>query len=263
MRRVTAALGLVSLATLAIWFSLDSPIDAPDWTGKARGFAYNPSAIYTWEHTDTVDVDHVRRDLKELARVATRVRTYSVSQGLDQVAAVAGELGLKATPGAWLNADREHTAREIEKLLDVVRKNPKAVDRVFVGNEVVFRQELTAHQLAYYVLYVKARVPKGVLVSTAETYLSWVQNPELVDAVDVVAAHLLPFWEGVPAEEALDAVKVQMTDLRKISMGKPVIIAEVGWPSEGRRFKEAIADGPNAAAFLRRFFVEAKKNKWD
>lgn len=267
MRRVIGALALVSTATLAIWFSLDAPIEAPDWNGKAHGIAYNPSGLYEWEPTDSVDIEHIRRDLKEIARVATRVRTYSVSQGLDQVVQVAAELGMKVTPGAWLNADRTHNAEEIEKLIAVVRKYPKVADRVFVGNEVVFRGELSPHEVANYMRYVKARVPKGVLVSTADTYDTWVSDKPMYDELgytaDFVAAHLLPFWQGTAAENALDEVDVQMKHLRKMFPGKPIVIAEVGWPSAGRRFEEAIADGPSAAAFLRRFFAEAKHNKWE
>lgn len=265
MRRVSAALAIVSLATLATWFSLDWRIDAPDWNGKARGFAYNPSALYDWNPDDTVTAEHIRGDLKELARITNRVRTYSVSQGLDQVVPIGAALGLKVTPGAWLNGDRHHNYDELDRLIEVVRKNPKAVDRVFVGNEANFRNELSAHELANYMRYVKARVPKGVQVSTAETYAGWMrlENSEMAETADFIAAHLLPFWEGVPAEEALDAVKVQMRELKRTFPGKQIVIAEVGWPSEGRRFKEAIADGPSAAAFLRRFFVEAKRSKWD
>ncbi|MCE9523102.1 MAG: glycosyltransferase, partial [Alphaproteobacteria bacterium] len=262
MRRVTA-LALVSLATLATWFSLDAPIEAPDWAGKARGLAYNPSGLYEWTSQDAVSGEHIRSDLKELSRITSRVRTYSVSQGLDQVVAIAGEFGMKVTPGAWLNADREHNAQEIEKLLAVVKAHPKVVDRVFVGNEAVFRGELTAHELSNYLRQVKRAVPKGVLVSTAETWDGWLKYPELGESVDFVGAHLLPFWQGVPAEDALDDVKAQMQQLGKAFPGKQVVIAEVGWPSEGRRFKEAIADGPSAAAFLRRFFAMAKADRWD
>src|SRR5262245_18806250 len=124
MRRVFAALALVSLATLAIWFSLDWPIEAPDWNGKARGFAYNPSALYQWDKNDSVSVDHVRRDLTALARVTNRVRTYSVLRGLEHVAPIAKELGLKVTLGAWLMDDRDHNAEEIKKLLELVEKYP-------------------------------------------------------------------------------------------------------------------------------------------
>jgi cellulose synthase/poly-beta-1,6-N-acetylglucosamine synthase-like glycosyltransferase/exo-beta-1,3-glucanase (GH17 family) len=250
---------------LAIWFSLDWRIDAPDWNGKARGLAYNPSALYEWNPTDRVSEERIREDMKELARIATRVRTYSVSRGLDKVVPIAAEFGMKVTPGAWLSADRVHNREECDRLIALVLKYPKLIDRVFVGNEANFRNELSGHEVANYMRYVKARIPKNVLVSTAETYAGWLRpdNSEMGETADFIGAHLLPFWEGVPAEEALDQVKSQVQTLRKTFAGKTVVIAEVGWPSAGRRFKESIADGPSAAAFLRRFFVDAKTQKWD
>jgi exo-beta-1,3-glucanase (GH17 family)/cellulose synthase/poly-beta-1,6-N-acetylglucosamine synthase-like glycosyltransferase len=263
MRRVTAALVLVSLATLAAWFSLDSPIDAPDWKGKAHGLAYNPSGLYSWEPTDVVTREHVRRDLKELSRITTRVRTYSVAQGLDQVPAVAAELGLKVSLGIWLNSNLARNEDEIENAIRVIKKHPRTIDRVFVGNETILRNDISLEQLQAYLKRVKRAVPKNVKVTTAEPWDGWVDHPQLGKDVDFIAAHFLPFWQGVPAEEALDEVKEHVNLLKTTFPKKQIVIGEVGWPSEGRRFKEAIADGPNAAAFLRRFFATAQTNKWD
>jgi exo-beta-1,3-glucanase (GH17 family)/cellulose synthase/poly-beta-1,6-N-acetylglucosamine synthase-like glycosyltransferase len=264
MRRVTAALALVSLATLATWFSLDWPIEAPDWTGKARGLSYNPSGLYSWDPAkDVVTVDHLQRDLKELAHITTRVRTYSVSQGLSEVPAIAEKLGLKVSLGIWLSADLMANEAEIEKAISIMRKHTKTIDRVFVGNEAVLRGELSAGQVSHYMRRVKFRTPRSILVSTAESWDGWLKHPELAESADFIGAHFLPYWQGVPAEDALGEVKEHVDQLKTAFAGKPVLLAEVGWPAQGGRFKEAIADGPSEAAFLRRFFAAAQANKWD
>jgi cellulose synthase/poly-beta-1,6-N-acetylglucosamine synthase-like glycosyltransferase/exo-beta-1,3-glucanase (GH17 family) len=266
MRRVVFALALVSLATVAIWFSLDWRIEAPDWTGTARGLSYNPSGLYEWSSYDTVSAEHIRDDLDELAHITTRVRTYSVSQGLDQVPAVAAKMareGFKVSVGLWLSGDFEANEAEIEKGLRVINAYPAVIDRVFVGNEVVLRGEMTPAQLAHYMKRVKRAAPKRIQVSTAESWDGWLLHPELGTAADFIGAHFLPFWQGVPVEEALAEIKLHMDELKTRFPDKQVVIAEVGWPSEGRRFKEAEADGPGQAAFLRRFFAMAKENTWD
>jgi len=266
MRRVFAALALVSLATTAAWFSLDWPIQAPDWTGKASGLSYNPSRLYNWDpgNGDRVTREHIKQDLTELSHITTRVRTYSVSQGLDQVPSVAEEVGLKAvTITIWLGPNLIANEDEIALAMKVVAKNPRIIDAVLVGNEAVLRGDLSAPQVASYMRRVRDAVPKHIEVSTAESWDGWIKHPILAKRADFIGAHFLPFWEGVPADEALQQVKTYMGMLKKEFPGKRIVISEVGWPSEGRRFKEAIADGPHAAAFLRSFFAMAKENKWD
>src|SRR5262245_4575889 len=44
----------------------------------------------------------IEEDLRRLAAVTNCVRTYSVHQGLDQVAPIAQRLGLKVMQGLWL-----------------------------------------------------------------------------------------------------------------------------------------------------------------
>ena len=36
-----------------------------------------------------------------------------------------------------------------------------------------------------------------VPVSTGEIWNVWLEHPELVSAVDYIAAHVLPYWEGI------------------------------------------------------------------
>jgi len=68
MRSVNLALALVSLATLVLWFSMDWQVEAPDWRGKAYGFSYNPSRLYTRQQGEVVPDRHLRdcEDLREL-----------------------------------------------------------------------------------------------------------------------------------------------------------------------------------------------------
>ena len=40
----------------------------------------------------------------------------------------------------------------------------------------------------------EVRVP----VTTAEVWDVWLDHPELASAVDYLAVHILPYWEGMP-----------------------------------------------------------------
>src|SRR5690349_15115003 len=137
MRSVNLALALVSLATLVLWFSMDWQVDAPDWRGKAYGFSYNPSGLYTSEQAAHATRDHIKRDLVQIAKIATHVRTYSVSRGLDQVPSVAAEVGLKGvTLGLYLGENLDDNETEISLALKAVRESPRGIiDHIIVGNE--------------------------------------------------------------------------------------------------------------------------------
>ncbi len=70
---------------------------------------------------------------------------------------------------------------------------------------------------------------------------------------------MLPYWEGVPHEAAVDYVVDKMQRLEEAFPNKKIVIAEVGWPSDGRTRDQAVASVPNEASFLRRFLARAQE----
>ncbi|HNI66059.1 MAG TPA: glycosyltransferase, partial [Pseudomonadales bacterium] len=98
--------------------------------------------------------------------------------------------------------------------------------------------------------------------STAEPWHIWLKYPELADHVDFITIHLLPYWEGIALEHAVDYVKEQTDKIKAAFPNKPVIIGEVGWPSNGRTRQSAVASSANEAIFLRRFLALAKEENY-
>ena len=264
MRSVNLALALVSLATLVLWFSMDWEVDAPDWRGKAYGFSYNPSGLYTSELAAHVSRDRIKADLTQLSKIGNHVRTYSVSRGLDVVPCVAQEVGLKGVGlGIWLGPDAVLNEQEISMAMKAMRDCPGIVDRVFVGNEAFgVRGELSVDEVTSYIRRVKRLLPYRVPVSTAEPWNVWAANPDLAEAADFIGAHFIPFWEGISADEGFRQLKLHISALEKQFKGKPVFIAEVGWPSAGRPYRSAIPATANEAAFLRTFVSTAQARSW-
>ena len=90
-------------------------------------------------------------------------------------------------------------------------------------------------------------------MGTAEPWHVWLENPELVEHVDYIAVHLLPYWEGMSVDKAVDYLAMRVEQLQRAYPGKQVVIAEIGWPSRGRTREAAVASTSNEAMFLRRF----------
>jgi cellulose synthase/poly-beta-1,6-N-acetylglucosamine synthase-like glycosyltransferase/exo-beta-1,3-glucanase (GH17 family) len=196
----------------------------------------------------------IRTDLAAIAQYSKAVRTYASTQGLERVPEIAAELGLTVTLGIWIDKDDARNEREIATALDLARRYPN-VTRLVVGNETVFRHEQTAATLARIIRRVKRDSP--VPVATADHWKIFLDHPELVDAVDQVFAHILPYWEGIPKETALDVSLAFYDRLRAAYPDKKIVIGEFGWPSAGHNFKQAVPAPITQAVMLRDFVARA------
>ena len=261
--RIALALLLVVGASVLFWASQDYVVIAPDWDGQVRGITYSPSHLFTKKDHDSVSPEQIDRDLAQISRFTGRVRTYTVSYGLDRVPEIARRYGLTVSLGLWIGPDLELNEREIETGIRVALANRWTVDRVFVGNEAILFGYVDADQLNEYIRRVRAALPNRIKVSTAEPWSQWLLNPELGQYVDFVTIHLLPYWEGVPVRRSLDSLQRFYSDVQEEFPDKPIVIGEAGWPSAGRAHKGAEASLANEAWFIRNFVQLALDKGYD
>src|SRR5690606_28814537 len=187
-------------------------------------------------------------DLELLSRHTDSIRTYSVDGKLADIPRLAEEFGLRVTLGVWISNDHERNEREIARAIELANDS-RSVVRVAVGNEALFRNEVTVAELTAYIDRVRAAVK--VPVTTSEQWHIWQEHPELAGHVDLIAAHVLPYWEFVPMEDSGEFVLERARDLRKLFPKKPLLLSEVGWPSNGRTRGGAEADQAEQAIYLR------------
>ena len=125
-----------------------------------------------------------------------------------------------------------------------------------VGNEAIYRGEKTAEELIKTIQRVKRE--SNVPVTTGEIWNVWIEHPELATAVDFIAAHILPYWEGFSERQAVDQAVIIYDKLRRTFPGKRIVIAEFGWPSAGYNFKSANPGRIEQAEVLRDFVARAE-----
>jgi exo-beta-1,3-glucanase (GH17 family)/cellulose synthase/poly-beta-1,6-N-acetylglucosamine synthase-like glycosyltransferase len=255
---IAAAFGA---ATIAAWAVGNKPSSEPPWPRQVAGMSFSPlRAGNDPAENQFPSGEEIAGDLSLLAGKVRSVRTYGLGGALADIPALAGKHKMTVTLGAWLTANLEENGRELDKLIAIARAN-RNVTRVIVGNETILRGDLSVEQLNAYLDRVRhaLRIP----VSTGEPWNVWLANPELGHHVDFVAAHLLPYWEGVPLDQAVDHVVSNVRQIQEAFPGKPVLLAEVGWPSNGRTRRSAVASQSNEAIFLRRFLARAAKEHFD
>lgn len=186
---------------------------------------------------DILSEQQVQERIEVIAPYTRWVRSFSCTDGNQHIPRIAREHGLEAMAGAWIGRDREANEREVAALIELARAGHVGI--AAVGNEVLLRGDLSRDELIEYINRVKTALP-GIPVGCVDAYSQFIDNPELVQACDVILANCYPFWEGYDVAEAPIRLQQMHAAVVQVAQGKPVIITETGWPSEGSPVREAV-----------------------
>ncbi|HKT31184.1 MAG TPA: glycosyltransferase [Gammaproteobacteria bacterium] len=254
-------IGLAAAAiTVSLWGWFNQPQQEPPWPRTIQGFAFSPFRADQNPNQDQYPSDaQIDADLKLLAGKTYALRTYSVDGTLADIPKLAAKYGIHVALGAWIDKDQKYDAAEVARAIAIAKANANVV-RVMIGNEAVLRGDVSAEELIPYLDEARAEIDQPV--STAEPWYSWIKHPELAKHVDYIAVHMLPYWEGVNVHDAVPYIAARMRDLHHAFPGKPIVIAEVGWPSVGLTRHAAVASTADEALFLRRFLAYAGAQHW-
>ncbi|MCW0236574.1 MAG: hypothetical protein OJJ21_23455 [Ferrovibrio sp.] len=203
--------------------------------------------------------EQVTEDLQSLKGITRGIRTYTAREGLEIVPPEAQKLGLNVMQGVWLGPEKDINDKEVAAAIALANKYPDAIKSLVVGNEVLLRKDLTVDQVIAYIRQVKAAVKQPV--TYADVWEFWLRFPQLLDEVDFVTVHFLPYWEDLPiaAGHSMPHILDVYKTVRAKLPGKPITIGEVGWPSEGRSRRDAVPSRTEAAGFIADFMQLAKK----
>ncbi|MPR03105.1 glycosyltransferase [Pseudomonas sp. MAFF 212408] len=228
---LVVVLAIAALFT-GFWALINRPVTTPNWPEQISGFSYSPFQQGQYPQKDQYPSDdQMRQDLAIMSKLTDNIRTYSVDGTLQDIPKLAEEFGLRVTLGIWISPDLERNEREIQRAIELANSS-RSVVRVVVGNEALFREEITPEALI--VLLDRVRAAVKVPVTTSEQWHIWEKYPQLAKHVDLIAAHILPFWEFIPMDKAGQYVLDRARDLKKLFPKKPLLLSEVGWPSNGR-----------------------------
>ena len=217
---------------------------------KLHGLAFSP---YTEGQDNLMEIgaDQIRERLSVLAPHTNWIRTFSCTRGNELTPAIAREMGLKSLVGVWLDQDADYNERELANAIAIAQRGDAAM--LGVGNEVLLRKEMSEDQLISYIERAKAET--DVPVGYVDAYFLFENHPRVADACDVLLVNCYPFWEGYPIEHAHIYMREMYRRAQRVAKGKPVIIAETGWPNIGTPDRGAQPLKYNAM----KYFVDAVK----
>jgi glucan 1,3-beta-glucosidase len=179
---------------------------------------------------DPITEAQIRRRLEIIAPYTNWIRSFSCTEGNDLIPKLAKEYGLKTLVGAWLGDDKTTNDKEIKALIKLSKDG--FVDIAAVGNEVMYRGDLSEIELLNHIQDFKTAVP-NVEVGYVDAYYEFTDRPKITEACDVILANCYPYWEECHMNYSLLYMKQMYQQALRAGQGKKVIITETGWPSQG------------------------------
>jgi exo-beta-1,3-glucanase (GH17 family) len=221
--------------------------------GKISGISFSPYMEGQDPSEKSLISEQQIADRLEVIRPYTDwIRTFSTTQGNEEVPRIAHEKSLKTLVGAWLDSDLENNEKEIENIIRIASQG--YADMIAIGNEVLLREDLEVEQLIDYIKRVKKAVPH-IPVGYVDAYYMFVNYPEIVDYCDVLFANCYPFWEHCALEISVDYMKKMYELVLQSAKGKKVVISETGWPTRGEQYGAAVPSYENAM----RYFIQTQE----
>ncbi|MDZ7613366.1 MAG: glycosyl hydrolase family 17 protein [Flavobacteriaceae bacterium] len=202
---------------------------------------------------DQISEEQIHRRMQIIRPYTKWIRSFSCTDGNEAIPRIAREYGIKTMVGAWLGDDPEINKREVENLIKLA--NEGYVDIAAVGNEVMYRGDLTEDELLDFIAQVKKAVPNNIPVGYVDAYYEFGDHPRITEACDVILANCYPYWEGCDQDYSLLYMKDMYNRVLRVANGKKVIISETGWPSQGSNLYGAYPSMENAI----KYFINTQK----
>jgi glucan 1,3-beta-glucosidase len=222
---------------------------------KIHGISFSPYIAGQGPGTQ-IAAAQIKQRLDIIAPKVNWVRSFSCTEGNQQIPAIAKASGLNTMVGVWLDDDLENNEKELANA--IAQAKAGHVDILAVGNEVLLRGDLSEAQLLAYINRAKQALP-DVDIGYVDAYYEFEDYPKVADACDVILANCYPFWEGCAADYSLLYMKDMYRRAVRAGKGKRVIIAETGWPNVGSAERGAEPSFVNALTYFINTYLWAEE----
>lgn len=196
---------------------------------------------------DTISKEQIVRRLEVLKGHTQWIRTFSCTNGHEMIPQLAKEMGFKTMVGAWISSDVENNEKELSSLKTLLSQG--VVDVASVGNEVLFRNDISVDVLYDYIEQIK-KVAGDIPTGYVDVYYEVIKHPKLMQISDVLMINCYPYWEGADIQFASLYIQEMYQQVSAVAQGKKVIITETGWPSKGQNVFDAVPSEENVKRYV-------------
>lgn len=233
------------------------------------GVAYSPRGALIPCNTSPREI---MLDIAVLSKVTTRVKTYAMQcQQNEYILRAIQNLNLNMTlsMGVWIGNNEEVNRQQMNAFKSILKLFPrKMFESVYIGNEVLFRNEQSRSSLLNLIREAKEYATSigygDLLIGTTE--IGSLIDDSLMETCDVIGANIHPFFGGGDVSKAtnwvFDYLKFQIEPIGHPNTNARVEITEVGWPYKGGSYQSAIASASNEQWFMNAFVCEAYNNNY-
>jgi exo-beta-1,3-glucanase (GH17 family) len=224
------------------------------------GIAYGPFRAFESPSPSAMQPTdrEIKADMPQLKLLGSTIRTYGCSGASGDIPAIASQYGMNTWVGASIDGNEAVDDAEIKTLIKTAKE--PGVKVVIVGNEVLGRYAehhgkndlgLPLPKLLKYIDLVRSSVPPSIKVAYADAIDPLHDNSRaLATHVDLVIANIHPYWASQDEANAATFVYSAYRQLTKDYQRLPVVIGEVGWPSDGLKLGKAVPSLANEKHFV-------------
>ncbi|RPA97962.1 glycoside hydrolase [Choiromyces venosus 120613-1] len=229
-----------------------------------HGMDYTPlNAVYPECIGNPPTQNNITRDIAVMSQLTDKLRLYGTDCNQTEMvlhAIDALKVDMKIWLGVWLDKNTTTSTRQLGHLYKLLNSYPSdRFEGIAVGNEVLFRQDLTETELFGIIDDVRHNLTAlniKLPVGTSDLGSNW--KSTMVSSVDVLMANVHPFFAGVVVEKAANWTYNFFQDhdvsLTTNLATKPrVMISEVGWPSGGGNDSGSVAGISQMNMFMKEF----------
>ncbi|KAK6504967.1 hypothetical protein TWF481_006900 [Arthrobotrys musiformis] len=252
--------------------SVKNLLNNPNLHKSFYGMDYTPlNGIYPeclkWPATQ----NNITKDIAVISQLTTRLRMYGNDCNQTEMVLEAIKLldvDLKVWLGVYIDNNATTNERQLAQMyniLDTYGEDPFL--GVVIGNEALFRQEITESALVQMLGQVRQNFTtlgySKLNITTSDLGSAWTYN--LAAAVDTLMANVHPFFAGVTVDDAPDWTWLftennDVAIARQTTNNPNVIVSEVGWPSGGGTLLGSVAGISELNQFIEDYVCAANKN---